>query len=100
MIVRRDRRGTGLGRLLLGNLERWARDQCHQQLWVATGMPAVNFYRRCEWQLQEIVHRDFEPATVLTKLLDTIVVDIQPASELRPDQNDDVSCEPGPMRPR
>jgi GNAT superfamily N-acetyltransferase len=70
MIVRRDLRGTGLGRLLLGHLERWARDQGHQQLWVATGGPAVNFYRRCGWQFREIVHRDFGPATVLNKLLD------------------------------
>jgi GNAT superfamily N-acetyltransferase len=81
MIIRRDCRGTGLGRPLLGNLERWARDQGHEQLWVATGRPAVNFYQRCGWQLQEIVHRDFEPATVLTKLLDPIFVDIQPASD-------------------
>ena len=87
MIVRRDRRGTGLGRLLLGNLERWARDQGHLQLWVATGRPAANFYQRCGWQLQEIVHRDVEPATILTRLLDTIFVDIQPASERLPDQN-------------
>jgi GNAT superfamily N-acetyltransferase len=47
MIIRRDRRGTGLGRLLLENIERWAGDQAHQQLWVATGRPAVNFYQRC-----------------------------------------------------
>jgi GNAT superfamily N-acetyltransferase len=80
MIVRRDRRGTGLGRLLLENIERWAGDQGHQQLWVATGRPAVNFYQRCGWQLQEIVHRDVEPATVLTRLLDTTFVDIQPVS--------------------
>jgi len=96
MIVRRDRRGTGLGRLLLGHLERWACDQAHEQLWVATGGPAVNFYQRCGWQFQEIVHRDFEPATVLTKLLDTIFVDIQPASELRPDQNNEWVASPDP----
>ena len=79
MIVRGDRSGTGLGRLLLGHLERWACDQGHEQLWVATGSPAVNFYQRCGWQFQEIVHRDFEPATVLTKLLDTTFVDPPPA---------------------
>ena len=72
MIVRRDRRGAGLGRLLLGHLERWARDQGHEQLWVATGMPAVKFYQRCGWQVREIVPRDFEPANVLTKLLDDL----------------------------
>jgi GNAT superfamily N-acetyltransferase len=67
MIVRRDRRGTGLGRLLLGHLERWAREQGYEQLWVATGAPAVNFYLRCGWRSQEIVDRGFELTTVLSK---------------------------------
>jgi GNAT superfamily N-acetyltransferase len=87
MIVRRDCRGTGLGRLLLRHLERRACDQAHKQLWVATGGPAVNFYQRCGWQSQEIVHRDFEPATVLNKRLATTSADVQPASEPRPDHN-------------
>jgi GNAT superfamily N-acetyltransferase len=67
MIVRRDRRGTGLGRLLLGHLERWAGEQGYEPLWVATGAPAVNFYQRCGWQVQEVVDRGFELTTVLSK---------------------------------
>jgi GNAT superfamily N-acetyltransferase len=87
MIVRRDRRGTGLGRLLLEHLESWARDQGHEQLWVATGRPAVRFYQRCGWQVREIVRRDFEPATVLDKPLDTIFAELQPGSDAGPDQD-------------
>jgi GNAT superfamily N-acetyltransferase len=86
MIVRRDRRGTGLGRLLLGHLERWARDQGHEQLWVATGGPAINFYQRCGWQVHELVHRDFEPATVLNKLLARSSLTSPLPPNLRPDQ--------------
>jgi GNAT superfamily N-acetyltransferase len=67
MIVRRDRRGAGIGRLLLTHLERWARRQGYKQLWVATGGAAVGFYQRCGWRVYETVDRDFEPATVLTK---------------------------------
>jgi GNAT superfamily N-acetyltransferase len=37
MIVRRDRRGSGLGRLLLARLERWAYSQGYELWWVATG---------------------------------------------------------------
>jgi GNAT superfamily N-acetyltransferase len=67
MIVRPDRRGSGIGRLLLMHLERWAYRQGYQQLWVATGGAAVGFYQRCGWWICETVDRDFEPATVLTK---------------------------------
>lgn len=67
MIVRPDRRGSGIGRLLLMHLERWAYRQGYQQLWVATGGAAVGFYQRCGWRIYETVDRDFEPATVLTK---------------------------------
>jgi GNAT superfamily N-acetyltransferase len=67
MIVRRDRRGAGIGRLLLAHLKRWAHRQGYEQLWVATGTPTVGFYQRCGWRIYETVDRDFEPATVLTK---------------------------------
>jgi GNAT superfamily N-acetyltransferase len=67
MIVRPDRRGSGIGRLLLAHLERWAYRQGYQQLWVATGGVAVGFYQRCGWRIYETVDRDFEQATVLTK---------------------------------
>jgi GNAT superfamily N-acetyltransferase len=67
MIVRPDRRGAGIGRLLLAHLVRWAHRQGYEQLWVATGGAAVGFYQRCQWRIYERVDRDFEPATVLTK---------------------------------
>jgi GNAT superfamily N-acetyltransferase len=67
MIVRPDRRGAGIGRLLLAHLERWAYRQGYQQLWVATGGAAIGFYQRCRWRIYETVDRDFELATVLTK---------------------------------
>ena len=66
MIVRPDRRGAGIGRLLLAHLERWAHQQGYEQLWVATGA-AVDIYQRCGWRIYETVKRDFEPATILTK---------------------------------
>ncbi len=67
MIVRRDRRGSGIGRLLVSSLERWAHRAGYTQLWVATGGAAVGFYQRCGWRIHETADREFEPATVLTK---------------------------------
>jgi GNAT superfamily N-acetyltransferase len=67
LIVRRDRRGSGIGRLLFARLERWAYSQGYELLWVATGGVAVGFYQRCGWRICEAVDRDFEPVTVLTK---------------------------------
>ena len=67
MIVRPDRRGAGIGRLLLTHLETWTHRHGYQQLWVATGGSAVGFYQRCVWRIYETVDREFEPATVLTK---------------------------------
>ena len=66
MIVRPDRRGSGIGRLLLTHLETWAHRHGYQQFWVATGGAAVGFYQRCGWRIYEPVDRDFEPAKVLT----------------------------------
>ena len=66
MIVRPDRRGAGIGRLLLAHLERWAHQQGYEQLWVATGA-AVDIYQRCGWRICETVKRDFEAAILLTK---------------------------------
>jgi GNAT superfamily N-acetyltransferase len=57
MIVRHDRRGMGIGRLLLTRLERWARRHRYAQVWVATGGPAVEFYRRCGWEMSEVVEK-------------------------------------------
>jgi GNAT superfamily N-acetyltransferase len=57
MIVRHDCRSVGVGRLLLTRLEAWARLQGYEQVWVATGGPAVAFYRRCGWEMSEVVEK-------------------------------------------
>lgn len=49
MVVRRDVRGRGIGRLLLRHLAFAAVRRDCSQLWVATGDEAVDFYRRCGW---------------------------------------------------
>lgn len=46
MIVASDRRGRGLGRVLVDGIEAIATAQGHQQLWVATERGA-GFYERC-----------------------------------------------------
>ena len=70
MIVRPDRRGQGIGGLLMAALEAWAREHGYRELWVATGGRAVAFYERCGLTQHEIVPRtDGETATVLTKHL-------------------------------
>jgi GNAT superfamily N-acetyltransferase len=52
MIVRRDRRGEGVGRMLMQHLQRWAADHHIGEAWVGTDL-AVRFYQRCGWTLQE-----------------------------------------------
>jgi GNAT superfamily N-acetyltransferase len=70
MIIRPDCRGTGLGRFLLTQLEKWAAEQEYQRLWVANEGPAVHFYKRRGWQLHETVERDDRPTvTVLSEPL-------------------------------
>jgi GNAT superfamily N-acetyltransferase len=70
MIVRPDRRGTGIGRRLLSRLESWAREQGCGQVWVATGDQASGFYQACGWQLIERFERGTgETAVVLSKHL-------------------------------
>lgn len=70
MIVRPDRRGTGIGRLLMAQLEAWAGSHGHKQVWVATGGQASDFYRRCGWELSETIERATgEAVSVLTKRL-------------------------------
>lgn len=53
MIVRRDRRGEGVGRVLMRQLERWAAEHQIAEAWVGTDL-AAGFYRRCGWISQEI----------------------------------------------
>jgi GNAT superfamily N-acetyltransferase len=70
MIVRPDHRGEGSGRRLLTQLETWAGAQGYDQVWVATGGPAIGFYQACGWELVETVEQaSGETATVLTKRL-------------------------------
>lgn len=69
-IVRPDRRGMGVGSLLMAQLEAWAGSHGYQQVWVATGGRAIEFYQKCGWELSETVERaSGEAATVLTKHL-------------------------------
>ena len=68
MIVRADRRGTGIGGLLVARLEAWAATHGYRQAWVATGGRAVDFYRKCGWEPSETFERaSGEVTTVLTK---------------------------------
>ena len=68
MVVRRDSRGRGVGRLLLSELERHATASGYSTVWVATGDPAVGFYRRCGWQPVETLRlASGNPTTLLQK---------------------------------
>ena len=69
-IVRPDRRGAGIGGLLMAHLEAEARDLGYAQAWVATGGRAVDFYRKCGWAVSETIERaSGETTVVLTKHL-------------------------------
>lgn len=50
MVVAKEARMLGVGRLLLLGLQEAAARLGHAQTWVATGEEAVGFYRRCGWQ--------------------------------------------------
>ncbi len=70
MIVRADRRGAGIGGLLVAHLEGWAGAHGYERLWVATGGRAVDFYRKCGWELSETFERaPGDVTTVLTRAL-------------------------------
>ena len=49
MVVAKDARMRGVGRLLLRGLQEVAAGLGHSQTWVATGDEAVEFYKRCGW---------------------------------------------------
>lgn len=68
MIVQPNHRGMGVGRLLLTTLEAWAHAHGYPQVWVATGGRAIDFYRKCGWEMREKVERAVgDAAFVLTK---------------------------------
>jgi GNAT superfamily N-acetyltransferase len=70
MIVQPECRGLGVGSLLMAQLEAWAGIHGYEQVWVATGGRAIDFYRKCGWELSETVERaSGEVASVLTKRL-------------------------------
>ena len=50
MVVAKDARMLGVGRLLLRALQQAAAGLGQSQTWVATGDEAVWFYRRCGWE--------------------------------------------------
>lgn len=66
MVVGPDERRRGVGRLLLAALADWAIQRGGQRVWVATGGPAVQFYRACGYEpLETFTHRSGEVTTVL-----------------------------------
>jgi len=70
MIVRAASRGQGVGRQLLSAVERYAARQGYPQAWVATGNPAVGFYRRCGWVETERLPPEWgDQLTILTRML-------------------------------
>lgn len=70
MIVAAPYRGMGIGRKLMSALESFAYDRGQSRVWVATGGPAVDFYRKCGWEMTEILHRSSgEVMSILTKSL-------------------------------
>ena len=69
MIVRRDRRGEGVGRTLMQHLELWATEYRIADAWVGTDL-ALGFYQRCGWTVQETFTRSTgQRMTVLSKKL-------------------------------
>jgi GNAT superfamily N-acetyltransferase len=71
MIVDPAQRGQGIGGRLMQALEAWAAQHGYARAWVATGGPAVDFYRKCGWELVETFQRAAtgEMTSVLTKAL-------------------------------
>lgn len=68
VIVRADLRGQGIGGRMLPVLEDWAKPRGYLRLWVATGGRAVDFYRKCGFELSEIIRRHSEEAvSILSK---------------------------------
>ena len=66
-VVRADRRGQGVGTALMSRLTRWAAEAGIDQLYVATGGRAVDFYRRCGFTVAEVVQLpNGDEPTILT----------------------------------
>jgi GNAT superfamily N-acetyltransferase len=70
MIVAVKRRGMGIGSQLMENLEAWTHHHGYQQVWVATGGRAIDFYEKCGWKSVDVVNRlSGETMSILTKSL-------------------------------
>jgi GNAT superfamily N-acetyltransferase len=70
MVVDQAQRNRGTGGRLMRALEGWAARQGYPRLWVATGGRAVDFYRKCGWEVVEsFVRLSGEHMTVLTRSL-------------------------------
>lgn len=70
MLVRADRRSSGIGTLLMARLEQWATAAGTREAWVVTGGRAADFYRRCGWApTEQVVVATGDTATVLCKTL-------------------------------
>jgi GNAT superfamily N-acetyltransferase len=70
MVVDPAQRNRGTGGRLMQALETWAARQGYSHLWVATGGRAVDFYRKCGWNVVEsFVRASGEHMTVLTRSL-------------------------------
>ena len=70
MVVDPAQRNRGTGGRLMRALEGWAAGQGYSRLWVATGGRAVDFYRKCGWEVVEsFVRTSGEHMTILTRSL-------------------------------
>ena len=69
MVVAKDARLLGVGRLLLAGLQEVAAANGHSHTWVATGREAVGFYRHCGWEPVEELRLESTgiPTTILGK---------------------------------
>ncbi|WP_375425161.1 GNAT family N-acetyltransferase [uncultured Friedmanniella sp.] len=72
LVVAPGHRRQEVGRLLVSAVHAEAARRAHLRLWVATGGPAVAFYRRCGFVDAEtfVLRSTGEPTTVLGRLLD------------------------------
>ncbi|HEX3589652.1 MAG TPA: GNAT family N-acetyltransferase [Pseudonocardiaceae bacterium] len=55
VIVRDDRRGQGIGAVMMAGLAEWAIQAGIDRLWVVADGRAVAFYRRCGFDVVEVV---------------------------------------------
>jgi len=70
MIVRANQRSAGVGQALMARLEDWAVQVGIEQVWVATGGRAVEFYQRCGYERREdLLAQGGDMVTILTKRL-------------------------------